>query len=261
MSPPSKDLSLKQPFVDATAINESDSSHVSSFVPPPVARSTPEFISGYVAACTSITLLFPLNKLIFRQILEGISFTHAVYQLRQEGFMNVYRGLLPPLIQKSTSYSIMFGTQSVYYRHLRNAYLLTTSTRLRSMNPRKVDIACTCLAGMGAGITEATLTPFERVQAVLQMQKYHASYRHTWHVFEDLTRMHGLRELYRGYSAICIRNSLSNSLFFAIRTPLREIFPTSKYRIENSLYDFLNGAILGSTISTIFYPLNVLKFV
>ena len=72
-------------------------------------HSNVEFVSGYVAACTSITLLFPVNKLIFRQILDDISFRDALRQLRSEGLHNVYRGMLPPLLQKSTSYSVMFG--------------------------------------------------------------------------------------------------------------------------------------------------------
>ncbi len=72
--------------------------------------SKSEFLSGYFSACASITILFPFNKLIFRQILEGISFIEAFKQLKAEGLANVYRGLLPPLLQKSASYSIMFGT-------------------------------------------------------------------------------------------------------------------------------------------------------
>jgi len=73
-----------------------------------------EFVAGYFAACTSITLLFPLNKLIFRQMLGSINANEAFKQIKSEGFAVLYRGLLPPLLQKSTSYSIMFGTQHEY---------------------------------------------------------------------------------------------------------------------------------------------------
>ena len=78
-------------------------------------HSFSEFFAGYCAACTSITLLFPLNKCIFRQMLGSISFKEAFMQIKSEGLANFYRGLLPPLLQKSTSYSIMFGTQNEYY--------------------------------------------------------------------------------------------------------------------------------------------------
>ncbi len=73
-----------------------------------------ELVAGYFAACTSITLLFPLNKLIFRQMLGSINANEAYKQIKSEGVAVLYRGLLPPLLQKSTSYSIMFGTQHEY---------------------------------------------------------------------------------------------------------------------------------------------------
>ena len=104
-------------------------------------RSKTQFVSGYVAACTSITILYPLNKLIFRQILEGTSFRQAFVQLCHEGFHNLYRGLLPPLLQKSTSYSIMFGTQHEYYLFLKGLTDSQNSSNelLRSLTLQQVN--------------------------------------------------------------------------------------------------------------------------
>lgn len=97
-------------------------------------NSKDEFASGYLAACTSIVLLFPLNKIIFRQILDGIGVRQAMAQLRSEGLQHAYRGMLPPLLQKSTSYSIMFGSQHEYYMHLMNSSLGRSTL---SFNTRK----------------------------------------------------------------------------------------------------------------------------
>lgn len=222
-------------------------------------NSYSEFFSGYCAACTSITLLFPVNKCLFRQMLGNISFSEAFMQIKSEGVANFYRGLLPPLLQKSTSYSIMFGTQNEYYLILKGACDNTNSKYIKSISPSNKNSIITSISGGLAGLTEAILTPFERVQALLQMQKYHSSYRHTWHVFEDVTKSHGLKELYRGVSAICMRNSLSNALFFSLRSPMKQMFPQTNNRFQNSFYDFINGGLLGAMISTLFYPLNVIK--
>ena len=127
------------------------------------------------------------------------------------------------------------------------------------MNPSTRNVLITSVSGGLAGLTEALLTPFERVQALLQMQKYHGHYRHTWHVFEAVAKLHGPNELYRGLSAICVRNSCSNALFFTLRTPLKQIFPHTDNKLANSLYDFVNGGLLGAMLSTMFYPLNVIK--
>jgi len=217
-------------------------------------NSKDEFASGYLAACTSIVLLFPLNKIIFRQILDGISVRQAMAQLRSEGLQHAYRGMLPPLLQKSTSYSIMFGSQHEYYMHLMNSSLGRSTL---SFNTRKHMF--TGIAGGLAGLTEATLTPFERVQALLQMQQFHTKYKNTWSVFESVFTTYGLRELYRGYSIICLRNSLSNVLFFMCRGDMKSLMPVTTSRWRNAGYDFITGGLLGAFISTLFYPINVLK--
>lgn len=212
-------------------------------------NSRDEFTSGYLAACTSIVFLFPLNKLIFRQILEGLSFHQALEQIRTEGFRHAYRGMLPPLLQKSTSYSVMFGSQHEYYSRLMNSPL----GRTMSFNSRKhvwnVDNSrrfmrkrwfgiiykvFTGVAGGLAGLTEAILTPFERVQALLQMQQFHDKYKNTWSVFESVFKTYGLRELYRGYGSICLRNSLSNVIFFTSRSDIKKLMPHTTSRWKNA---------------------------
>jgi hypothetical protein len=93
------------------------------------------------------------------------------------------------------------------------------------------------------------------------MQQFHHKYKHTWHVFEDVVRKYGARELYRGYSAICLRNSFSNVIFFTCRAEIKHHLPSTpkQSQLRNALYDFATGGLLGALISTINYPVNVLK--
>lgn len=233
--------------------------------PPVVAKlsflnSYAEFIAGYIAASTSISIMFPLNKLIFRQILNGTSFREAFAELKNEGLMKAYRGLLPPLLQKSTSYSIMFGSQSKYYQIIKTYFNNQSNIELvKSISPATRKQIYYSLSGAFAGLTEAVLTPFERVQAVLQMPKYHDNYKNTYHVFRDLQKNEGFKELYRGLTAICLRNSLSSAAFFTGRRPLKQMFPQSANKLKNTFYDFLSGGLLGAILSTVFYPFNVIK--
>lgn len=223
-------------------------------------KSKTEFISGYFAACASITILYPLNKIIFRQILEGMSLKEAYGQLKQEGLNSLYRGLLPPLLQKSTSYSIMFGSQHEYYLWIESFLNDHRHNELvKQMSFKQRHFVQTAVSGALAGLTEASLTPLERVQALLQMQQYHKTFKHTWHAFREISSQYGVRELYRGMSAICLRNSLSNVMFFTSRTQIKSYFPPTSSKVRNVVYDFLNGGVLGAIISTLFYPLNVVK--
>ena len=62
-----------------------------------------EFICGYGAAFINICLTFPINKVIFRQMVYGMRTNSALLQLRKEGLYHLYRGLLPPLMSKTLS--------------------------------------------------------------------------------------------------------------------------------------------------------------
>ena len=66
---------------------------------------------------------------------------------------NVCRGILPPLLQKSVSTALMFGTFEQYKRMLRERQLSVRSSIV--------------VAAFLAGCTEAILTPFERIQTLM----------------------------------------------------------------------------------------------
>ena len=74
-----------------------------------------------------------------------------------------------------------------------------------------------------AGCTEATLVPFERVQTLMQETKYHGKFKNTPAAFYQLYTQYGVREYYRGLSAVLMRNGPSNVIFFASREKVRKI--------------------------------------
>lgn len=62
-----------------------------------------EFVCGYGAAFINICITFPINKVMFRQMAYGIRTNSALLQMKKEGISHLYRGLLPPLLQKTLS--------------------------------------------------------------------------------------------------------------------------------------------------------------
>jgi len=212
-----------------------------------ITRTYKEFFCGWGASLVNVVATFPVNKAMFRQQLEGVSIRKAFRQLKREGVIKLYRGMGPPLIQRTTSVAVMFGSYAKYHNYLRNnfptgPYLFTSSC-----------------AAFAAGTTELLLIPFERVQTLLQAKQFHGTYDNTFHVFRNL-RHHGISEYYRGISACFIRNGLSNTLFFGFRGPLRDTLPVSELRAGQCFVcDFISGALLGAFLSTLFYPLNVVK--
>ncbi|MFH4977944.1 hypothetical protein AB6A40_004653 [Gnathostoma spinigerum] len=226
-----------------------------------IPQSRKEFICGWGAGCIETCTLFPLNKLIFRQQLHGVVFGVAFGQLRSEGISLLYRGLLPPLIMRTTTRALMFGMYDEFCRALK----CQRNHSLSAVTP------CHAIAGLLAGSMEAVLCPLERVQVLLQSSAFHKRFENSAHALKVVARI-GPREMYRGLTLVVFRNGLSNAVFFSLRDPLRNsllayngsgVSEISNKRIPTSLAlfsaDFISGAILGAVISTVFFPINVVK--
>ncbi|XP_056630695.1 mitochondrial nicotinamide adenine dinucleotide transporter SLC25A51 [Diorhabda carinulata] len=203
-----------------------------------------EFFCGWGAAIINVTLTYPINKLIFRQILHGTQIIPAFLQLKNEGFYYLYRGILPPMCQKTLSMSLMFGI----YEEVRRPLVQL------GFNP----YTAKTIGALTSGTTEAILMPFERVQTILADSKHHIEYKNTIHVFKELKK-YGIREYYRGLVPILLRNGPSNVGFFIIREEFQSRFPKYENHLLRTSCEFICGAMIGVVLSTVFYPLNVLK--
>uniref|UniRef100_A0A8C5YBS3 Solute carrier family 25 member 51 n=1 Tax=Microcebus murinus TaxID=30608 RepID=A0A8C5YBS3_MICMU len=180
------------------------------------------YLCGCCAAFNNVAITFPVQKVLFRQQLYGIKTRDAILQLRRDGFRNLYRGMLPPLMQKTTTLALMFGL----YEDL--------SCLLRK-HVSAPEFATRSVAAVLAGTTEAIFIPLERAFKAL---KYH-----------------GIREYYRGLVPILFRNGISNVLFFGLRGPIKEHLPTA----ANLVNDFICGGLLGAMLGFLFFPVNVVK--
>ncbi|KAM6953547.1 solute carrier family 25 member 51b [Aplochiton taeniatus] len=207
------------------------------------------YVCGSVAAFTNIVVTFPIQKVLFRQQLHGVRATEAVQQLQRDGLRNLYRGLLPPLLQKTTTVAIMFGLYQDFSRVL-----------LDQVGSRNVpELVTRSFAAALAGTAEAALTPFERVQTLLQDHRHHGRFNNTAHTFRTLLSEYGYRECYRGLVPVLLRNGPSNVLFFGLRGPIKEQLPEASSRVGHMVNDFVCGGVLGAALGIMFYPLNVVK--
>ena len=128
------------------------------------------FACGWGAAFVNITVTYPIYKTIFRQMLHGISIAPAFRQIRREGLFYLYRGILPPLAQKTVSLSLMFGFYDATKRQLIERFELQ-------------EYLAKVVAGISSGTVEAVLLPFERVQTLLADAKFHNHFRNSHQAF------------------------------------------------------------------------------
>ncbi|KAL5960924.1 Solute carrier family 25 member 51 [Taenia solium] len=226
---------------DATALTTAEKSGL--FIPR-------EYVCGGVASMINVIVVFPLHKTVFFQQLEGIKWSAAFMQLRREGLWQVYRGVVPPLLQRASSASVMFGFQSQSQRFLyRHQSTMEIPSHIK-----------TVISATMAGCLETSLTPFERVQTLLQSSINSHLYKNTSYALSSLYKSYGMRELYCGFTPILLRNCIGDILYFSGKEWLRdkscpEDLPFGKRRLT----DFVIGGFLGSTIGAAMFPLNVVK--
>lgn len=208
-----------------------------------------EFAAGGLAAGMNILCTFPVYKVMIRQQIDGINVFNAVSQVKNEGILKLYRGVGPPLIQKGASLSIMFGSY-----HSLQKYLID---RFPNANVTGVKMVSALLAGS----FEAFLTPFERVQTLLAISEHkdYVKVHNTVHAFLKIKKHHNFKEYYRGFTAVLLRNGPSTAMFFLLREPIKASLPDTNSDLGHAIEDFVSGAVLGATISTLAYPLNVVK--
>lgn len=207
------------------------------------------YFCGSAAAFTNIVVTFPIQKVLFRQQLHGVLASEAVQQLQRDGLRNLYRGLLPPLLQKSTTVAIMFGLYEDFSRVL-----------LEQADGSGVpELVTRSFAAALAGTAEAMLMPFERVQTLLQDHRHHERFNNTAHTFRTLLTEFGVKECYRGLVPVLLRNGPSNVLFFGLRGPIKEQLPEATSWTGHLVNDFVCGGVLGAALGIMFYPLNVVK--
>uniref|UniRef100_A0A1B6L3G6 Mitochondrial carrier protein n=1 Tax=Graphocephala atropunctata TaxID=36148 RepID=A0A1B6L3G6_9HEMI len=204
-----------------------------------------EFLCGWGAAVINISFTFPLNKIIFRQMVHNVGVHKAVRQISKEGMFYLYRGILPPLCQKSISTSLMFGIYE------------SCCSRLVDLGMPK--FMSSVVAANIAGTTEALLTPFERLQTLMQHTNFHQEFKNSQHAARVIALQYGIKEFYRGLVPILIRNGPSNAFFFLLREQADSALPKPKSVVGTATKEFIIGAVIGAFGSTVFYPLNVIK--
>lgn len=178
-------------------------------------------------------------------MLHNVGVDRAVKQLSSEGVLYLYRGILPPLCQKSITTSLMFG--------------IYESCRHRLIESGMPQMSSSIIAANVAGASEALLTPFERIQTLMQNSSFHNEFKNSHHAMKVIAVDYGIKEFYRGLVPILLRNGPSNALFFLLRDEAHAILPKPKSIITATTEEFVIGAVIGALGSTIFYPFNVIK--
>jgi len=201
---------------------------------------------GLGSGVVDITITFPINKIMFRQQLNGITSRQAIRELKCEmkglrpvsALKHTYRGILPPTFNRCMGRMFTFGGYDSFKRiwgaHIRDKTHLSF------------------VAALSSGCFEALICcPFERVQTLLQDSSNNNRFKNTSEIFRVLP----VREYYRGIRPILARNGPSTFLYFYVYEHSASIIRTEN-RIAS---DFCRGAMGGICATLYGYLFNVIK--
>ncbi|KAL6090273.1 hypothetical protein STEG23_029461 [Scotinomys teguina] len=202
---------------------------------------------GAISNFMSTFLTFPIYKVVFRQQIHAIAVSEAVRQLWHEGPQHFYRGIYPPLLSKTLQGTLLFGTYD------------SLLCFLSPVGPHSLGQRWT--AGLMSGVVEAVaLSPFERVQNVLQDARKQACFPSTSSILKEFNSygLWGRLSLgyYRGFWPVLVRNSLGSALYFSFKDPIQDVL--TRQGLPHWVPALVSGSVNGTITCLVLYPLIVL---
>lgn len=189
-------------------------------------------------------IVFPIYKTVFRQQIHNSSIRQALAQLKKEGLPKLYRGVVPPLLQRTLTGTVLFGVQGTLHHQL----------SLQNVFPSS---ALPALAGLGTGVIEAlVLTPFERIQNLLQNSHNDQKLPKNKSVLVELRKQRLASGYYRAFLPTVVRNALGSTLYFGLKGPIYDAVHAQG--LPPLLASFTSGTLASWPITFLVYPLSVL---
>uniref|UniRef100_A0A2R5L977 Mitochondrial 2-oxodicarboxylate carrier n=1 Tax=Ornithodoros turicata TaxID=34597 RepID=A0A2R5L977_9ACAR len=219
-----------------------------------------QITSGGSAGFVEICLMHPLDVVKTRfQVQRNTAPSQERYRsiadcfrrmMRSEGFLAIYKGILPPILAETPKRAVKFFTFEQY----KKVFSFGAST------PTPVTLS---LAGLFAGFTEAIfVNPFEVVKVRLQTDREVVTRQpSTFAVARGIYREagFGLRGLNLGLTSTLGRNGVFNMVYFGFYFSVKEHLPKTETEAANFAMRLATGFVAGTGASMVNIPFDVAK--
>ncbi|ORY34295.1 organic acid transporter [Naematelia encephala] len=207
------------------------------------------FLSGAIAGCTELLLLYPLDVVKTRQQLHtgkgGVGMMATFRSIvATEGASRLYRGIVPPLMLEAPKRAVKFGANG-YWGNL-----------ITSNGQRKNTQLLATLTGCAAGATESVVvTPFELVK--IRLQDKSSTFAGPLDVIRHSLKTSGPLGLYQGMESTFWRHFWWNGGYFGAIFWVKSLLPKpERGEILNNLAAGTVGGFVGTSLNT---PFDVVK--
>ncbi|XP_076835318.1 solute carrier family 25 member 47-B isoform X1 [Brachyhypopomus gauderio] len=223
-----------------------------------------DFVAGSVGGAFGVAVGYPLDtvKVRIQTQRKPIGIWQCIHTTcRHEGVYGFYKGMSMPMTTVSITSSVLFGTY-------RNVLQVFRQLRCRSADApnAKFDIF---LSGLAAGIAQVSvMSPADIVKVRLQCQtepylgsdlKAKAKYRGPVHCLFTIAHEEGVLGLYKGASALALRDGPSFATYFLVYYSLCEWLSPDKHVQPEWKVVLFAGGIAGMCGWCIGTPMDVIK--
>ncbi|KAF5292828.1 hypothetical protein FQA39_LY13873 [Lamprigera yunnana] len=217
-----------------------------------------DFVAGWVGGVAGLIIAYPLDTIKTCQQVTGNSFVKTVYNTyKQQGVLGYYKGFFVPFLVVGPSNAVFFLFYAKSLRWLQKSTPAAEIQRADLTNPNWIwNVG---IAGMIGGFAQVVVTcPMEVIKTILQtnrLKKDLVPELNTGRgIIKAMYRHSRLSWLFRGFTAMCIRDVPSSAIYTLVYEGL---LPHNQ---EISLKDLIiAGGIAGSASWSPIVPFDVIK--
>lgn len=204
------------------------------------------YLHGGTSGALTMLMVFPVYKTINRQQINNSTIRQAVVQLKTEGLLKLYRGAMPPFLQRTLNSTVLFGVHGTFLQKL----TLSWGTAFPSHT-------LSAVAGLATGVVEALFfTPFERVQNLLQNSQNDKELPKLKNVLSELYNQKLASGYYRAFVPIMVRNTLGSALYFGMKGPIYDALQDRG--VSPTVASFTSGTLASWPSTFLVYPMSTL---
>ncbi|TDH73121.1 hypothetical protein CCR75_004268 [Bremia lactucae] len=179
----------------------------------------------------------------------------------EEGLFALWKGAVPALSSSIIENSVLFSANGFAKRTVLALHAKKRAAHEQEYELTTLDEAC---MGSFAGCFSATaITVPENIKCKLQFQRGGGRYHGPWDCFVKVAKEHGLKGLFRGYSALLLRDVPFSFFFFgsyhAFTSCLTKLLHKESKNDLNPAAILASGGLAGATSWAIMFPADVLK--
>ena len=169
-----------------------------------------------------------------------------------EGLRGLYRGVSAPLLAVTPAFAISFWSYDLALTGMRE-FSATAETK------QDLTVGQSCLAGAFSGIPlAAVVAPSERIKCLMQVDKMR--YSGFGDCLQQVYKEGGLRSVFRGLGATCVRDVPGNAAYFGTYFMLRrEICRLEETPTPSLQATLLAGGMAGVANWIVALPFDTLK--